>query len=146
MKNLTKIIFLLGIVLLSSLAFAQTEEEFMQQIEQQRDELIGAKLPGPVSMLFGNERLNIYIDDVKVGVVTKGGKVQNFDFQKLENPTVNVYTDKETVESILQSEDPIKRGQQALDNKEITYEAVGAGKKIKFFFVGIAAKIAGWFI
>jgi uncharacterized membrane protein len=110
------------------------------------DQYAGQVMPGPVKMIFGNERANIYIDDESFNAFTVDGKLMSFQRDALPDPTMNIYATKAAVQRILNSDDPLQEADQARRNKEITYKGVGAGKKVKLFFVNVAAKLAGLFI
>ena len=78
--------------------------------------------------------------------VTEDGIMTSFGDDHLEDATMELYTSKSAVSKIIHADDQSKAAREALNNKEITYKGIGIGKKIKLFFVGIAAKIASWFM
>lgn len=142
------IIFLLSIFAVS----AQLEDErtalsFDNQIDLLRETVLDQELPGFTKRLFGNERMNIHValedkEEVVIGMVTAKGAVANVENGELPNPTLNVYVAQETIQKIMTSDNSLNTFQEALQNKEITYKAVGLRKKIKFGFLSLVAK---WF-
>jgi uncharacterized membrane protein len=139
-----RLMFLMLLVIMSSFAYAQAE--VLVEVKAMSEEYKGQEIPGPIKLIFGNERINVYIDEIKVSVVTADGVVKKFQEGHLHDPTMNVYTSEATVKRIMHAQDFKAEAKKAYDNKEITYEGVGAGKKVKLFFVKIAAKIASWFM
>lgn len=142
------IILLLGIFAVS----AQLEEErtalsFDDQIDLIREAVLDQELPGFTKRLFGNERMNIHValedkEEVVIGMVTAKGVVTNVENGELPNPTLNVYVAQETIQKIMTSDNSLNTFQEALQNKEITYQAVGLRKKIKFGFLSLVVR---WF-
>ena len=139
-----RLIILFMIVLMSSLAFAQGG--LYAELKSMTGQYQGEVMPQPFKSVFGNERINIYIDDLNMNAVTAEGKLIALQEGLLDDPTMNLYSTEATINKILNSENAGEDLQNALDNKEITYSGVGTGKKIKLFFVKIAAKIASWFM
>lgn len=146
-----KSIFMAVLVLCSCLAFAQDmdntqESGIILELNGLYESYQGQEMPKPFAMIFGNENINIYIDDIKVGVKTQEGRLKIFQTTHFVDPTMNVYTTEDTIKSIMSSQDPGKAAQEALNDGDITYKGVGVGKKVKLFFVKIGATVAGWFM
>ena len=139
-----KIILFIALLVLASFAYAQ--DDVVSQLNELSSEYKGQQMPKPFAMIFGNERINVHIDDAKVSVVTQEGVMTSFKQGHLDDPTMNVYLSEATLNKILNSDNPGEAVKNALKNKEITYKGVGVGKSIKLFFVKIGAKIASWFI
>jgi hypothetical protein len=124
-------------------------------IDELNELLQGQELPGLVKTLFGDERVIIHIrmdgtagentEEFIVSVVTERGILQGVKRGPIENPTLNMYADEETVRNIMTSTDPLRTFRTALDNKEIRYEAVGVVKKVKFGILSVVSKIFSWF-
>lgn len=95
-------------------------------------QMVGLEFDLPLG-LFSDERGNIYISgDKNYSVVTADSIVESAENSILEDPTMNVYTDRETAERILEGElNPLT----ALDRGLVTYEGVGFLRSIKTGFV-----------
>ena len=145
-----KIIFVIITILLASFVLAQeipsaeqvfTEETFLQEIQntynQQRH-----SAPEFFINLFGNERVNIYMNGIDIHVVMVDGEMTDLGTGEITDQTMNVYVSKETTEQIMREELSLK---QALDTGLIRYEGVGFGKKIKFGAVKVLYKVVSWF-
>ena len=136
-------------VILAGTVFAQgvpsvelfSEENFLEDIQKNYNAQRG-DAPEFLSNLFGNERMNIYIDEIVLNVVMVDGTMLDVGTGELDDPTMNVYTDEETVTALTKEELSMK---DALDSKKITYEGVGFGSSVKFGFVKVAYKIYSWF-
>ncbi len=80
-----------------------------------------------------------------IGLATEEGTITRAEGEPVENPTLNAYVAEETIRSIAASKNPLRAFQKSLDEKEITYKAVGIGKKIKFSLVYVVARVFSWF-
>jgi len=139
------------VILISALAHAQEDatppqdsgEEILSYLEPILEPLIGKKMP-----LYGNEIINVYTMDGKeiCHAVTSESLFTEFGRNLESDPTMNVYVrGLDTVQSIVESEDPLKTFYKLKGDGDIKIEPVGAGKKVKFFFTNIIGKIASWF-
>jgi len=101
---------------------------------------IDQELPTP-EILFGNQKLNINIqDDSKtliLGIETENNKIKSFIKQELTEPTLNIYTDLETLNKIVTTEDPQQTLLDSISEGKITYEAVGIVNKLKFGLINL---------
>lgn len=126
------------IVLLSSLVladFATDLASFAPQIE-------GQVLPPSVKTVLANQKINIYIDDITVGITTDATMVKSISAEALSDPTIEITTTKAVVENIIASNNPNAAVQKALAQKEITYTAKGIVNKLKFLGMKIALKFS----
>ncbi|MBD3310536.1 hypothetical protein GF351_04915 [Candidatus Woesearchaeota archaeon] len=131
------------------IALPGAEADIYDDLEHDLKEVDISGLPKPMVNLVGNERINIYIkmDDTSVvaaGIVTKEGRIESFQKNELENPTLKVFTSEYTIRNIKESQDPLKAAQQAIREQEIRYEPVGLGNKIKYGTVGTVMRVFGW--
>ena len=114
-----------------------------------RDELIGQELPDYVAALFGDEVANIHIENSGVttvyGIVTNDGVITEFRESELDDPTINIYTDQDTINDIQSSQNPLLELRVALDEDRITYQAVGVLNRIRWGFTNLMSRVAGWF-
>ena len=136
------ILVLLGLVLVSGFAAIAYAQEIPLNAGTLNAELKGKEMPGPFKLIFGNEKINIFIDEIKLSAVTQDGILTGLNESHLADATMEIHTSKATLNRILTSENQGEEVKNALKNGEITYNGVGAFKKVKLFFAGIIAKIA----
>ena len=119
--------------------FAQGIEDYTPEKVMELYSQNEAKVPSFAKKMFGNQRINVYIEDYKnFNAVTKSGKLSNLEEGSLDNPTLKVYTNKETADKLINGELDFKT---ALKDKLITYEVLGFWNKLKFGFItGFAVK------
>ncbi len=148
-----KIMSFMMLILISSFVFGAIDSKPVQisgNLEEKIDSLAGKysgqEMPAAFRYTFGNERINVHIGKLKFQIITEDGKMKNFDKGHLEDPTINVYASESAVNKILASNDKLKSVQAALDDDEITYKGTSFMKSTKLFFMGIAGKVAGWFV
>ena len=143
-----KILLLLSVIVMLLAAFTHAEEpvedaDIFSYLKPILEPLINAEVP-----LYGNEKANFYtMDGEEIGhAITSEGFFTEFDAGAIENATMNVYVDNlETVKSIVESEDQLKKFYELKGDGNIKIEPIGAKKKVKFFFTNILGKIASWF-
>ena len=93
------------------------------------------KVPGFVKGVFGNERIDVYIDGQKfVGLVGENGNITEYKKGGIDKPTMKIYTTSETIGHLLENEKTLL---EAVKDKSIQYEGVGFVNKIKFGFIKI---------
>jgi len=134
----------IGIIILMLMLPLVSAIDLEQVVEQANDEAIGQSLPGPMAFLFGNEEINIHIENGEItntiGIVTEDKMLKSITLSEVTDPSLNVYTTEETIVNIVTSSDPAQKLGNALNNEDITYNAVGFFNKIKFaildMFVG----------
>ncbi len=91
------------------------------------------KVPPIFIKLFGNEKINLYIDnELFYGFRTENGRIKEEMKNGISNPTLNVYVTQETIDKIIKKE---ITAQEALKKGYIDYKGVGLIKKTKFGFV-----------
>ncbi len=144
-----KIIFGLIFLVLISGVVAQSEM-ILKGLEQYSSEIQGQKLPGFAKQLFGNEQININValndgETLNYGLITKDGQIISLSAGTLENPTLNVYGTEEVIMELAQSADPLSEFQQALNQKKISYQAVGVQNKLKYGLGTFMLRVVGWF-
>ena len=82
--------------------------------------------------MLANERINFYIENAGVaGIVNKDGKMESIQIGELPDPTMNMYTDMETLEDIIFGKLNVL---DALKGGKITYEGVGFFNWVRFGF------------
>jgi hypothetical protein len=143
MKRLIALLLLLPLVTALEVPdLDQTKDDYNNNIE---------KIPGFIRKLIGTERINCYIEtaggeEVVLSAVTEKGMIEELELEELEEPTMIVHTSEATIEAILEAEDPVARLKQALKDDELTYEAQGFGKKLKWGFNRVLLAVSGLFI
>lgn len=145
--DMKRVMWLSLVVLLAYFANAGFMEELIDLAE---DELVGARLAGPIGGLFGNERVNLYVtleegESVVIGIISENKKVVSFEEGELTDPTLNAYVTEEILTEIIDSDDSLQTFQEALEENEISYEAVGFSNKMKFGVSRFFFKIVNWF-
>jgi hypothetical protein len=98
-------------------------------------------IPGFFKTLFGNEiiTLNVKMDDGSDEVLyikTRKGKITSID-DVLENSTLLVWADENTIDNISASDDQIKAINKALKDDKLSYEAVSFKTKLKTTLAGL---------
>ncbi len=91
--------------------------------------------------LFGNERINVYIEDMETlfHIITSQGRVQTAEIGELPDQTLNFYTDTETIDLVSAGEIGIM---DALEEGRMKYEGVGVVNALK---IGLANTLFGIF-
>jgi hypothetical protein len=126
------------VVLASATAIHLPSKEEMDSIVDYYNNNVD-KIPKIALSLFGNERMNIYVDgDLIYGAVTKSGKITEINEKGIENPTLDVYTTGDTIKNIVNGKITI---QEAIKNKDIDYKGVGFVKRTKFGLAKTIGKI-----
>jgi len=86
-----------------------------------------------IDKIFGNERINFYLDqNLFFGVVTSDGKIIEQNMVGITNPTLNVYTEGETIQKMIDGRHTIE---DAIASGEIQYRGVGFAKRTKFWMI-----------
>jgi hypothetical protein len=96
------------------------------------------KVPRIVIKLFGNENVDLYLDNkLYYGVSMSKGKIIQTREKGIKNPTMNVYVSFETANKLIDKEIGIE---EALKTGLIKYKGIGAIKKVKFGVIGFFQK------
>ena len=145
-RGLKLILAVILMIFLTPIAQAQTIEEFSFEdiktfIEQQYNPNVD-KLPVFIRNFFGNERMNVYIDGIVAGLVSKDGRIIEVKEGEISNPTVKVFVKKSTAGSIMHSDDPATAFQIALKYGEIRVEGVGVINWVKYSMANAFGRIA----
>lgn len=85
-----------------------------------------------VSQMVANERMDIYVGEDRYHVVTADGEEKEIGVGKVEDPTVNIISDPETVELVSSGE---LRVEEAYKEDRIRIEGVGLINSIRVGFV-----------
>ncbi|NQV91393.1 hypothetical protein HQ489_02870 [Candidatus Woesearchaeota archaeon] len=138
-----KYLTLLAILLLlsTSISAASLDAE-LSTIEADFE---GQEIPKPFDKLFGDEQININIKDTElvIGLVTESGKVTQVTTTAVTKPSLNIYVSEAFIKKMASSSNSMLFLKEGIETKEVTYEAVGFFKKLKFgvssFFVNLLA-------
>ena len=82
------------------------------------------KIPSIAVSLFGNEKMNLYVkgyENKPVYLIMNEGYMTNIGFRELSDKTMNVYTDENTIRSIIEGNLDFA---SALQKGKIRYEGV----------------------
>lgn len=107
-------------------------EEFKEVYNNQTDQV-----PGFVGKIVGGERVNMKLEvngsNETLGVAFNELKIENISKSGVEDPTMEVWTDQETISSVIESESKYEAIRQELDENDIEYRTttVKAGVKVK---------------
>lgn len=106
-------------------------DQLAQQYNQHAD-----ALPSVIASLIGDERINLHLETSEgkqvFGIVMDGTRIDTVTVGGVDNATLTVRTDLQTVSEIASAEQPAKRAVQALRQDKIRYETVGLVRTIKF--------------
>lgn len=92
-------------------------------------------VPNIIKNIFGNERIDIYIDGQKfVGFVGKNGTITEYKKGGIEKPTMKIYTTSDTIGHLINNEKSLL---DAVKDKSIQFEGIGFAKKVKFGLIKI---------
>ncbi len=136
---------LILIVLLASLVSAAGTSGNLSEIKQLAKELNGKEIPPPLGTLFGDEKINLHFtmkngEVLTLGLTTEDKKFKSLVMGELADASLNIYTTEATVQKITASKNSAQALKEALDDKKITYKAVGLFNKVKFGFLNIMMK------
>ncbi|MFH1247232.1 MAG: hypothetical protein V1644_02515, partial [Candidatus Micrarchaeota archaeon] len=97
------------------------------------------KIPPIVTILFGNERINIYVDNALFyGFVTKESRIVTSSEIGVQNPTINIYLSSGTLNDVVNGKIKVTT---ALQNKLITYKGAGFVDNVKFSILKLAQSV-----
>ena len=147
MKQLS-VLVLLAFVVSSCFALpvsAITEDEIESYLLVEYNAFISSNpnVPSFVKSIFGDQVIHIIIEktggDIELSAVTDSDAyITEIESGEPENPTLLVKSNDETVDKILNSDEPGSEAMNALNNGDITYEGIGIKNKI---VVGVAKTV-----
>ena len=82
-----------------------------------------------ISSLFADERINVNLEDEAYCLVTCDGAITDVGAGAIADPTVEVFTDIETIERIVNGDLSLE---EAIEAGDIRYEGVGIVNSVKF--------------
>jgi hypothetical protein len=94
-------------------------------------------LPTAVTRMLGNQRINVYIDDSFVISAETASAKFYIKKESFEKPTLEIYTDSETLDEIMNSENPQEKALEAYNTGRIRIIKRTFGNKLRFFFANL---------
>jgi hypothetical protein len=96
-----------------------------------------------VASMFADENINLYVKGSgNYTIITKDKKIEKAAEGLSDDPTVNVFTDVDTVQQIVNERLSVM---DALDQEKITFEGVGVFKSIKMGVLNFAYNVYSLF-
>lgn len=119
-----------------SLPPTEEPDEYMDIFMKEYDNIVKIPL---ISNIFGNERINLYVDgEIRGHLITENSTIIDSGKDELQDQTMNVYISKETLEEIREEKTTFA---EALKEGKIRYEGVGFINSLKFMILGFLSKI-----
>ncbi|MBI4406787.1 hypothetical protein HY571_02640 [Candidatus Micrarchaeota archaeon] len=112
----------------------------LQEIRDLVNKNSGA-IPLGIRSVFGNERVNLHLQEKVFGIVTKNAKIESIG-AALSDPTLNVYADTATINAMVTGQLDLD---SALSSGKLRYEAVDTITKVKMIIVEIAKLVFSMF-
>ncbi|MEF8880613.1 MAG: hypothetical protein V5A72_02165, partial [Candidatus Nanohaloarchaea archaeon] len=116
-------------------------EKNLDAINQQVDKT----LPGPLKSLILGDRVNFQVDNTTLGIKSNETAITGFEQGGVEDPTLEITMQENTIEEVLQSNNTMQSFSQAYDGEGIQVEAYSFRNKVVFGAVNIANKAYGFF-
>ena len=118
----------------SAAAIEVPDSEGLQQLKEEYNGQ-SDNVPGFVSTIVGGEKVNFRIENEStnetVGVAFEGVEITKIEKGGLEDPTLEAWTDQETINTIIESDEKYSELQEALNENDIDYEAKTTESTIK---------------
>lgn len=118
----------------SAAAIEVPDSEGLQQLKEEYNSQ-SDNVPDFVSTIVGGEKVNFRIENGStnetVGVAFEGVEITKIKKGGLEDPTLEAWTDQETINTIMESDDKYSELQEALNENDIDYEAKTTESTIK---------------
>lgn len=107
------------------------------------------QIPRQVPFLGSDENINFHLQmndgmETVMGVKLRDKKVTEIT-DRIEDWTLRVDLTENTLEKLMNSDDPLNDLRSALKNKEIKIQGKTFGKKVKAAFFKFGVKVSGWF-
>lgn len=124
-------------------ALKQTEE--MEENIDSINENLDQALPGPVKSLVLGDRVNFQVGNTTLGIRSNDSAITGFEQGGVEDPTLEISMEENTIEQVLQSNNTMQSFSEAYDGDGIEVEAHSFRNKVIFGAVNIANKAYGFF-
>lgn len=140
-----KTVLLATLILLTGTVSAVSQSELKDFQETYNNQT--SEVPSVVGSIVGGETVNVEINrsngTEKVGAKMEGLEMTEIEKGGFEDNTMNVYTDEETVQTILDSEDPFEQVKDELNSDDIEYDSTTTGGKVKLTVFDGLRSLAG---
>lgn len=141
-----KILFSVFVLMLGpAAAFEIPDSEGLKEIKGEYNNQ-SDKVPGFVSTIVGGEKLNFRVENgttnETVGIAFEGKEITTIRRGGIKDPTIEAWTDNETLNLVVESDDKYSELQEALNENEINYEANNLGTKVKIVIFNTLRNIA----
>ncbi|MEE9593888.1 MAG: hypothetical protein V3V92_00650, partial [Candidatus Hydrothermarchaeales archaeon] len=136
MKNIVKFsaVFVIFLLIVQAVPASELDRPIYDILSEEQSEinkLIDQVGIPPGLTGFASARLNINIDDEKVGVVLSNGKILEVAKGGIDNPTTEIWTTKEFILDVASSEKPMSVIASGLRSGELRKKDYGASNAIK---------------
>lgn len=136
---------LISVFCLAEVANKPVEVDFhdlSSQMDSLNQEFQGTVLEGPVGKIFGDERINIYVQlengqEQAISLITEDKKVKSLSLGENEGPTLTVQVNEAVIKDILSAKNPELALKKAVKDKKINYQARGFFRKIKLAVISL---------
>lgn len=122
------------------------DQGMLDDLAEQYNEEYAHQMPRIVTLLAGDERINIHLerddgDEQVYGVALDGMEIAEASTGGVDNATIRFHTAVETMEEIASADAPRDRAAAAYDENEIRYEADGVLRNLKLRTAALAIGI-----
>lgn len=109
------------------------------QLPQMKDDFnANSSLPGPVSFLLNNEKINIVSENLTIGLLFKDGKIDSLEAESFSKPDFNVYISDKFLLELHQEKADFK---QSIKDGDIRFEGLGIINKLKLAPIKLLLKV-----
>lgn len=122
-----------------SLKKTEQIEENLDQVNQAIDET----LPGPLKSLIMGDKVNFEVDNTTIGIKSNNSGITGVEEGGVEDPTLEISMEEETVEKVLESDNTTEEFREAYEGDGIEVEAHSWKNKIVFGAIELANKAYG---
>lgn len=136
-----KLAAVLGILFLTAVATGTSHENSGKDLNLTEEELQQLKktynnnteeIPKVAENLIGGQNVNLEIGNQSYLMELEGLEMERLQKGELEDPTLEVEADRETVKDITESESPREELKQELQDGGVNYRTYGLVNRIKF--------------
>ncbi len=142
------VIFSLALMFVFAFASANAESsdkssdnslfESVKKLIEEKYNPSAGNLSGYAKSFLKNERIELNIDNQKIGLITKNAEVVEIKDGGIEKPTVRITMKRSTFDKINSSDNPFSALKSALKKGDIKVKGVGVLKWMKFSLTNLA--------
>ncbi|MFO7793816.1 MAG: hypothetical protein R6V35_02460 [Candidatus Nanohaloarchaea archaeon] len=115
-------------------------EENLDQVNQVIDEALPDRIAG---IILGDD-VNFQIDNTTIGIETNSTGVTDVQEGGFENPDLHINMDSETIQRVMESENPSEEFTEAYNGEGIDVEAYSFRNKVAFGVVNTGTRVYGF--